>query len=209
MGQAAKATGGEFVDGYFDPTASLRALVAEPEVSYMLGFSPHSEPDGANHTLKTQLRGSHGYTVISRTAYFSVKARGETAQQRIDRLAMSAEDAKGFSATVAVQQNQASVSVHMSVDARSLEFPEKEGRRVQELTLLTVLEDAQGHFVAGKQSVMDLALLPATLSDKMQSGIQAATSIPVTRPGSYRVREVIREAAHDRLWASTTVIEVR
>jgi hypothetical protein len=81
-----------------------------------------------------------------------------------------------------------------------------EGRRVEELTFLTVLEDAQGNFVAGKQSIIDMALTPATLAEKVRKGIQAATSFPVPRPGSYRVREVIREAAQDRMWASTTTV---
>ena len=87
-------------------------------------------------------------------------------------------------------------------------FPEKQGRRVQELTILTVLEDAQGNFIAGKQSVIDLALIPATLAEKMKGGIHAATSFPVARPGFYRVRGVIREAVQDHTWASGAAVEV-
>jgi VWFA-related protein len=209
MGQAATATGGRYVDGYYDPTASLRELVTEPEVSYVLGFSPPGEPDGLIHTLKTLVRGSHGYNVVSRTAYFAAKAPSETAQQRIDRIAMSPEEIKGFSATVALQQDQELLRVQVAIDARSLQFPEKQGLRVQELTVLTVLEDAHGHFVAGKQSVIELALIPATLSEKMRRGIQTATSFPVARPGSYRVREVIREAAQNHIWASGATVEVQ
>jgi len=48
---------------------------------------------------------------------------------------------------------------------------------------LTVLQDSQGNFVAGKQSVMDLAFLPATLVKHRKEGIQAATSFSVP-PGS-------------------------
>jgi hypothetical protein len=207
LGQAAKATGGQFVDGYYDPNAALRDLVVEPEAWYVLGFAPEN-PDGLVHTLKTRLPGNRGYTVESRTEYFAAKASGETAQQRIDRMAMSGEDVKDLPGSLALRQNQGAIHVEIVIDARALHFPEKEGRRVEELTLLTVLEDAQGHFIAGKESVMALAFTPATLAEKLRNGIQAATSFPEPRPGSYRVREVVREAAQDRMWASTGAIEI-
>jgi hypothetical protein len=57
--------------------------------------------------------------------------------------------------------------------------------------------------------VLDLAYTPPTLSEKLQKGIQAATSLPVTRRGSYRVREVIRELAQDRIWTGTMAVEVK
>lgn len=109
LGQAAKATGGQFVDGYADPTASLRELVTEPKVSYLLGFSP-GDPDGQTHTLKTRIRGNHGYNVEARTAYFAAKPAGETAQQRIDRVAAASDEMKDFPATLAAAAGSANDS---------------------------------------------------------------------------------------------------
>jgi hypothetical protein len=122
---------------------------------------------------------------------------------------MSGDEIKDFPATLEVRQSQDGLHVKIAVVAKAMRFPEMEGRRVEELTFLTVLEDARGNFVAGKQSVMDMALTPATLAEKLRKGIQAATSFPVPSPGSYRVREVVREAAQDRVWASATTIEIR
>ena len=56
---------------------------------------------------------------------------------------------------------------------------------------------------------MDLALAPASLAEKQTKGIRAATSFSVPRRGSYRVREVVREAVQDRIWASVAPIEIR
>jgi VWFA-related protein len=209
LGQAAKATGGQFVDGYYDPSSDLRKLVSEPDVSYMLGFSPAAEPDGQTHTLRTVVPGNRGYTVEARTAYFAAKAAGESAQQRIDRIALSNDEMHEFPASVSTRQEQGAIHVKIAVDAKALKFPEKEGRRVEELTLLTVLEDAQGRFVAGKESVMDLALLPATLAEKLKKGIEAEMSFAAPPAGAYRVREVIREAAQNRVWAGAAAITVR
>jgi hypothetical protein len=98
--------------------------------------------------------------------------------------------------------------VTVAVDAGSLKFPEKEGRRVEELTFLTVLEDADGNFIAGKESVMDMVLTPASLAKTQQEGIHATMSFPITGRDVRRVREVVREAAQNHVWASTAPIDI-
>lgn len=208
MSAAAKSTGGQYLDFSNDWIGNLRTVTADPEVSYLLGFTPPADPDGLYHVLKTRIGGNRAFSVESRTGYIAAKA-GETAQRHIDRLATSAGEIKDFPAAVAVRQDQDELRVRITVEAKALRFPEMEKRRIEELTFLTVLEDSQGNFVEGKQSVMDMALTSATLAEKVQKGIHAATSFPVPRPGSYRVREVIREATQDHTWAGATAIEVR
>jgi hypothetical protein len=215
MAAAAKSTGGRYLHDTNDWAGSLRTVVAIPEVLYILGFSAPGDPDGKYHLLKTRVRGGRGYRVESRPGYYAVAAsQRETAQQRIDRIAMSGVDIHDFPVTLQVRQDSRNeehviLNVTVAVETAGLQFPEKEGRRVQELTYLTVLENAEGNFVAGKQSVMDLALTPASLAEMRAKGIRATTSFSVVQRGSYRVREVIREAVQDRVWASVTPVEVR
>ncbi len=212
MADAAKSTGGKYLHDTNDWTGSLRALVAVPDVSYVLGFTPPGNPDGKYHTLKTRVRVGRGYRVESRAGYYAAVgvSERETVQQRIDRIAMSGAGLQDFPVTLHVlQESQAGLHVTIAVEAAGLEFPEKEGRRVQELTFLTVLEDAGGNFVAGKQSVMDLALTPETLTKIQRDGIQAALAFPVPEAGTYRVRAVVREVAQNRVWASAVPVEVR
>ena len=215
MAAAAKSTGGQYLHDTNGWAGSLRAVVAVPEVSYVLGFSPPGAPDGKYHLLKTRIRGNFGYRVESRPGYYAAGAtsKRETAQQHIDRIAMSGADMKDFPVTLQVQADpaggQATLHVTIAVETGGLGFPEKEGRRLQELTFLTVLQDAAGNFVAGKQSVMDLELTPASLAEMQKKGIRAATSFSVNRRGSYRVREVVREVVQDHIWASAAPIEIR
>ena len=195
MAAAAESTGGQYLHNNMDIAASLAAVAAIPEVSYVLGFSPPGDPDGQYHALKTRIRGNRGYRVETRTGYFSAAVPHDTAQQRIDRIAMSAATMQDFPVAVEVQQEtenegEAALRVTLAVTASSLKFPEKEGRRVEELTFLTVLEDAGGNFIAGKQSVMDMALTPAGLAAALQKGVRAAMTFPLPKPGSYRVRPV-------------------
>ena len=216
MAAAAKSTGGQYLHDTNDWAGSLRTVLAVPEVSYVLGFSPPEDPDAKYHLLKTRVPGNRGYSVESRPGYYAAPAepKRETAQERIDRIATSGAAVEGFAATVQVRPDQAegghaTLHVTVAVPAAGLQFPEKDGRRVQELTFLTVLEDAEGNFVAGKQSVMDLTLTPASLAEMQQKGIRAATSFSAVRPGFYRVREVIREVVQDHVWASTAPVEMR
>lgn len=211
---AAQSTGGQYIHNTNDLAAGLRKVTEIPEVSYLLGFAPE-HADGKYHLLKTRVLTGKGYRVESRTGYFSagLTRETETAQQHIDRVAMSGGDVEDFPASMRLAEGpksdrQSSVGVTVSVNASALKFSSHEGRHIEELTFLTVLQDSQGNFVAGKQSVMDLAFLPATLVKHRKEGIQAATSFSVP-PGSFRVREVVREAAQGHIWASTAAIDSR
>ena len=54
MAAASKSTGGQYLHDTNDWAGSLGAVVAVPEVSYVLGFSPPGDPDGKYHLLKTR-----------------------------------------------------------------------------------------------------------------------------------------------------------
>ena len=171
-----------------DWDGSLHAVTADPEASYVLGFSPPGDPNGQYYALQVKIPEESGYRLESRTGYFAAKNPRETAQQHIERIAMSRDEMSEFRTTLAVSQNQGTIHVTIAVNAKGLKFPEKDGRRVEELTFLTVLEDADGHFVAGQQSVMDMALTSGTLAEKRQKGIQAATSFAVPQSIMHSVK---------------------
>jgi VWFA-related protein len=211
MNEASAATGGRFIQNTNDFEGSLGALTAAPEVSYLIAFSPVGEPDNKYHSLKLRLKNATGYQVESRPGYFSAKAEtpGESAQDRIDRIAKSGEIVSPFPTAVRVTApDAATIRVDIVVDVRRLKFPKKEGRSVQEFTFVTMLEDAAGNFIAGKQSVMDMALTNATLAALQKDGMHAVTQFAAPR-GSYRVREIVREAAENRIAASNTRFDAK
>jgi VWFA-related protein len=63
MAQEAKSTGGQYLHDTNDWAGGLRTLVAVPEVSYVLGFSPSGNRDGEYHSLQIRVRGDRGYRV--------------------------------------------------------------------------------------------------------------------------------------------------
>jgi VWFA-related protein len=106
MNAAAKSTGGQYMSDTNDWDGSLHAVTADPEVSYVLGFSPPGDPNDQYHALQVKIPGESGYRVESRTGYFAAKNPSETAQQHIERIAMSRDEMSEFPTTLAVSQNQ-------------------------------------------------------------------------------------------------------
>lgn len=221
LADAAASTGGQFIHNNNDLTAALLALAAVPDISYLLGFSPADPPDGAYHKLKVTTTKAGKFDLSARPGYFATPPSGpaekppETTEQRFDRVVASTESLDEIHATIQVQaiadeekEDRFHIQVDIALDAKSLTFTDLNGASVQQLTFVTVLEDAKGNYLEGKQAVMDLNLTSETRADLEANGIKAATSF-VVPTGSYRIREVIREAVQNRLAALSTPVFAR
>ena len=211
---AATSTGGRMLKNDNDATHAFQELTAAPQVSYMFGFTPEKEPDGTYHRLAVKLKRGAGLSVETRAGYFAaIDEPAESARQRIDRAVLSNDRLSELPATVqatasAGKNGNYTVRVLIAIDVLPLKFSRQSSRQVQELTFATVLEDAGGNYVAGKLAVMDLALTRATLAELRAKGIRATLSFNAKR-GSYKVREVVREAVENHLAASDTLVEAR
>ena len=215
MADVSTATGGRFVQNNNDITGVARELLAQPEVSYVLGFGAAGEPDGKTHALKVALTRGGSYHIDARKAYFSAppEPAPETPQVRIDRAAMSNAPLAQFPATTRVSARDPrggryTLHIDTQVGVHALKFAGDDARHLQQLTFVTVLENAGGEYISGKMAVMDLQLTTATWSEFQAKGIKTGTTFSVA-PGSYRVRQVIREAVQDQMAASYTPIEVK
>jgi VWFA-related protein len=214
MSDVSAATGGQFIENSNDFVGNLHKLAGPPDVSYLMAFSPAKDPDGNYHELNVRLKNHPGFHIQSRPGYFAtiLAKPPETIQQRIDREVLSAETREELPATVHVSSaNTASglitIDVNVNVDANRLKFVAQDDRQVQQLTFVTVLEDGEGHLIAGKQAVMDLSLLPATLADMQAKGIKAGMTLTAPK-GSYHVREIIREVVEDHMTISNIRVAV-
>jgi VWFA-related protein len=214
MAGVTSATGGRFIKNNNDLMGALATLSKPPEVSYTLGFVPAREPDGKYHTLKIRLKNGSGYEVDARQGYMAekVKPAAEPAQRRIDEAVLSTQNISEIPATLQVTlpdaKPPARIAVKVTVDARQLRFLKKNGRSMQELTFVMVMENAAGDYLAGKQAVMDLALTPSKLASMQTTGIKAVMNFAAA-PGKYSIRAVVREAGQNRIAASRAEFEIR
>jgi hypothetical protein len=100
------------------------------------------------------------------------------------------------------------VSIGITVDVSRLQFTTAKGRHMQQLVFLMALLDANGVFVIGKESIMDLALTDEKLASLKKGGLKAVATLNA-RAGIYQMRTVIREGMKGALSASTTAVELR
>jgi VWFA-related protein len=199
MSGAAVATGGQYIENNNDLAGGIHRLSEPSPDSYLLGFSPVSQPDDKYHPLKVKVK--TGDQVQSRPGYFSSEPE-PTIQQRIDRLAASKDTMEEIPATIHLS---GSLQVDITVDARAIKFTEQSGRHLQQLTFLTLILDPSGNIIEGKQAVVDLAVTAGKLSELESKGIEATTNFSLP-PGHYQVREIIREAQQNHFTARTLPI---
>jgi len=207
MSEMAAATGGRFFLNNNDLAGGLRTLASAPDVSYLLGFSPGTEPDEKYHKLTVKLKDRKIDQIQSRPGYFSAPSK-DTAQQRIDRKVLSKDSLSEIPAEVRVTPNGTKLAIEIVVDASRVPFGEKSGRRIQELTFVTIVRDSNGHYLEGNETVMDLALTPAKFAEMQSTGIKSTASFSLPK-GSYTVRQVVREAVHEYFSANDIPVEIR
>jgi hypothetical protein len=212
--EIAQGTGGHFFENTND-LAGVMELAADPEATYLLAFNP-GNPDGKFHTLKIRCKSKRGDAVEFRPGYLSQPDRAETkltAHGPLDDAVFSKQTLHDVPATVALAGGQPKdgafqVSIGLAVDLNRLPFASANGRHMQQIVFLMTLLDANGSFVTGKESIMDLALTDEKLASLQKSGLKTIATLNAPA-GNYQVRTVVREGMKGSLTASTTPVELR
>jgi hypothetical protein len=210
------STGGVFFHNSNDFDAGFQQAAAVPEVYYVLTFSPPDiKLDGKFHSLKVTVNRRETYTVQARRGYFASAAAlaGQPSNQdELEKVVFSQEEIHGLPADITAQIAQMSggeskLTVIIHVDLRQLQMRKEADRSVDKLIFHTTLFDRDGKYVGAKEATLDLHLKDATLEKLTQSGLFAKTSFSV-RPGTYRVREVVRDTESNGTSALNYVVEV-
>ena len=120
-------------------------------------------PDDAWHPLRVRVTPSGGRRVETRPGYFAVVAKKELIQQRLDRIAASADSLDGIPHhrrhhARSCADRRLPDSHRNPRGRRCPPVPTQEGRAVEQLIFVTLLKDASGVYVTGRQAVMALAL---------------------------------------------------
>jgi VWFA-related protein len=208
-------TGGVFFHNSNDFDNGFRQAAAIPEVYYVLTFSPPSvKLNGKFHSLKVTLNSRENLTVLARRGYFAsatALAGQASTQDALEKMVFSQEELHGLAAEVTAQvakvsDRESKLTVMIHVDVRQLQFRKEGDRSVDKLIFHTTLFDRDGKYVNAKEASLDLHLKDATLERFVQSGLNANTSFQVP-PGTYRVREVLRDTESNGLSALNCIVE--
>jgi VWFA-related protein len=215
LASLSSGTGGVFFHNSNDFDDGFRQAAAVPEVYYVLAFSPQDvKLDGRFHSLKVTLSTHEPFTVQARRGYFASEtalAEGAASADDLQKVLFSLQERHELPAEVSAkveklndQKSTLTVSVH--VDITSLRYRKEADRSVDTLIFDTALFDRDGKYVTSKEASLDLHLKDATLEKFSKSGINAKTSFEVG-PGTYRVREVVRDSESTGMSALNCEVE--
>jgi VWFA-related protein len=209
-------TGGVFFHNSDDFDDGFRQAAAVPEAYYVLTFSPADiKLDGNFHALRVTVNRHESLTVQARRGYFAsatALAAQASNQEEMAKVVYSQEEFHGLPADVnahvaPLSDRESKLTVIIHVDIGLLPFRREADRYVDKLIFHTALFDCDGKYLTAKDASLDLHLKDATFAKFFHSGLNASTNFPVS-PGTYLVREIVRDTDSNETSALNCVVEV-
>jgi VWFA-related protein len=209
-------TGGVLFHDSNDFDQGFRSVAGVPEVTYALSFSPQDvKLNGKFHSLKVTLNTHEPFTVQARRGYFASEttlAEQAPSAEELQQVVFSLEERHELPAEVSTkveklndQKSTLTVSIHVGI--ASLRYRKEADRSVDTLIFNTALFDHAGRRLTGKEGSLELHLKDETLARFSKSGINAKASFEVG-PGTYRVREVVRDSEATGMSALNCEVQV-
>jgi VWFA-related protein len=216
LAEFASGTGGSFFQNSNDYDEGFRRLAAAPEYVYMLGFSPQNlKNDGSFHAIRVVVKPSNSLNVQARRGYYAPKKiddSEETARQEIGNALFSREDLQELPMEVHTRffkpdGNTAKMTVVVRLDLKLFKYNKANGRNNNTVTMVTGIFDRDGNYLQGIKKVMELHLKDDTLANRLPRGATIKTDFDLM-PGTYLVRQVVRDAEGQQLSASNSAVVI-
>ncbi|MGB6885601.1 MAG: hypothetical protein WBE10_16245, partial [Candidatus Acidiferrum sp.] len=103
--------------------------------------------------------------------------------------------------------DQARLAVITHVDISAVHFRKADGRTRDDLTVATAIFDENGNYVTGGEKIIEMKLLDPTYDRLIRSGLNLKSSFDV-KPGSYLVRQVVRDSEGAQLAARNGAVVI-
>lgn len=209
LGEMAASTGGRYFHNRNDLDAAMSQALAAPEVSYVLGFAPQGPvADGKFHHLKVKLANGKRYEIEARNGYFAPKKLAdpeEEAKEEVKQALFSQDEIAGMPVQLKAEVPKTDtgamqLAVFTHLDIKSIRFRKTDGRNCNDLVLAAALFDTNGRLLDGQMKEVALKLQDSTLEKMGGTGLTLKIVFPA-RPGTYRVRSVVRGSEADPLTA--------
>jgi VWFA-related protein len=216
MVAATSGTGGVFFHDSNDYDGGFRLVGALPEVAYVLSFSPQNlKYDGKYHNLNVQLVNGRGLSLQARKGYFAPAAEPDSerlAKEDVEDAVFAREERNDIPLQVQTQffmtsQTEGQLTILARLDLRGARLHKEQQRNVDELHFVTALFDQNGNLLEGQARDVDLRLQDATLDRLLAGGLKVAWHFKV-KPGTYVVREVVRDGGSGGIAAVSRTVEI-
>ena len=201
LAELADGTGGTFFHNRNDIDQGLLQATQEPEVSYLLGFTPQNlKLDGKYHRLTVTLTGKRKWNLEARHGYFAPKGNidpEQAAKEEIQQAIFSQEELQDLPLACQTQFFKTANGIRLAVVAhittKGLKFVRAGDRSNDKLTVATAIFDENGNLVTGVEKIIEMRLRDATLERLNRSGVSLKSTFDV-QPGAFLVRIVVRDS---------------
>jgi VWFA-related protein len=209
LASMAANTGGTYFHNRNDLSKGLSQALAEPSVSYVLGFRPeNATADGKFHNLKVALTNGKKYQIQARNGYFARKKLNdpeEEAKEEVREALFSNDEIASLpmqlnTQLLSINETTTQLTVLTRLDIHGLRFRKADGRNRDNVVLATAVFDRNGQLVDGQMKEIALRLQDATVKRLSQSGL-TFKSVFTVKPGTYNVRSVVQSSEGDQVWA--------
>jgi VWFA-related protein len=215
LSEFADGTGGIFFHNRNDIDRGLLQAAAEPEVSYLLGFTPQNlKLDGKYHHLKVTLTSNQQCALQARHGYFAPRGEADPdarAKEEIQLAVFSQEEMRELPVECQTQffktDNGAHLTVITHLGTRELRFRKADERNKDTLTFTTVIFDDNGKMLAGLQRVIDVQVKDPTLERMNKTGLNVKLSFDL-QSGKFLVRTVVRDSEGAQIGATNRAIVI-
>jgi VWFA-related protein len=216
LAELASGTGGSLFQNSNDYDEGFRRLGSAPEYVYMLGFTPQNlKNDGAFHALRVVVKPSSGLTLQARRGYYAPKKMDDaeaTAKEEIGNALFSREELHELPIELHTrffkpEGNTAKMTVLLRLDLKLFKYNKANGRNNSTVTMVTGIFDRDGNYVEGIKKTLELHLKDETLATRLTRGAVIKTDFDLT-PGTYLVRQVVRDSEGQQLSATNAAVVI-
>ncbi len=214
LAQMAEETGGIFSynNNMYKP---LQTIASRKSFYYILTYAmPPHKAAGAYNKIKLEVT-RPGLEVSYRKGYYTPKEE-LTVQSGKKEDIIDALNAQGnmneIPMTLSYNYSQEddstyAVSFITSVNIRSLQFPEEDDRRKNQISLVLAAFDENDHYISGLEKAIDFQLLESSYMGLRESGLTSRVELKLTM-GLYKVKAVVRENVQGKMGSIAKSVEI-
>ncbi len=201
LADVADGTGGTFFHNRNNVAEGLQEAAAEPEASYVLGFTPEKlKLDGKYHHLKVTLTNKEKWTLQARHGYFAPHsetnpeaASNEEIRQAVYSQAELHDLPLGCQTQYFSNATGKHLSVLLHIQTNSMKFRKADDRNNNKLMIATAIFDGNGNLVTGSEKAVEMQLRDSTLGRMNKAGLNIRSKYDL-QAGTFLLRIVVRDS---------------
>jgi VWFA-related protein len=199
--QIAAATGGRVIRRSGDLAAQLDGILADGHATYMLSFSPQTQPDNQYHAISVKLTGRRGLTLSYRTGYLFEK-EPTTLKERFQAAVWRPVDASEIAVSASVAPANRGANVKISIATGDLGMEQQAGRWMDKLDIFFIQRDDAGVRARVDGETLGLRLKSSTYERLMPTGVPFSRFVNV-KPGTASLRVLVVDENSGRMGSVT------